>query len=164
MNLLRLLSITMIFILCFQISFAGSRKPKDYTPDQLEKAADTLMVHEVGLAIETYLWRDFMPQSPPDGKPLRAAITVVPVNQEFLPADIDADKLWIINGQQVWSATLKSVRENMPSGNLTKLEKMAREGPKWGPGISVTVVIQIIDQKGHSHLLKAENQLIYRTD
>ena len=164
MNLLRFLSITMIFILCFQISFAGSRKPKDYTPDQLEKAADTLMIHKVKLAIETYLWRDFMPQSPPDGKPLRAAITVVPVNQKFLPADIDADKLWIINGQEVWSATLKSVRENMPSGNLTKLEKMAREGPKWGPGISVTVVIQIIDQKGHSHLLKAKDQLIHRTD
>jgi len=164
MNLLRFLSITMIFILCFQISFAGSRKPKDYTPDQLEKAADTLMIHKVKLAIETYLWRDFMPQSPPDGKPLRAAITVAPVNQKFLPADIDADKLWIIHGQEVWSATLKSVRQNMPSGNLTKLEKMAREGPKWGPGISVTVVIQIIDQKGDSHLLKAKDQLIHRTD
>ena len=164
MNLLRSLSLIMICTVCFQIMFAGSRKPKDYTPDQLEKAANTLTIHKVELTRETYLWRDFMPQSPPDGKPLRAAITVVPVNQKFLPADINADKLWIINGQEVWSTTLQSVRENMPTENLTKLEKMAREGPKWGPGISVTVVIQIIDQKGNSHLLKAGDQVIHRTD
>lgn len=105
-----------------------------------------------------------MPQSPPDGKSLRAAITVVPVNQEFLPAGIDAEKLWIINGQEIWSASLKSVRENMPTENFTKLEKIAGEGPKWGPGISVTVVIQIIDQQGNSYLLKAKDQLIHRTD
>jgi len=164
MNLLRSLSMILIFTLCFQISFAGSRKPKDYTPDQLEKAADTLMIHEVKLAIETYLWRDFMPQSPPDGKPLRAAVSVIPINKEFLPEGIDADKLWIINGQEVWSATLKSVRENISTENLTKLEKMAHDGPKWGPGISVTVVIQIIDQQGNSYLLKAKDQLIHRTD
>jgi hypothetical protein len=149
----------MIFIVSIQIMFAGSRKPKDYTPDQLEKAADTLMIHEVELVIETYLWRDFMPQSPPDGKPLRASISVVPLNQGFLPDNIDADKLWIINNQEVWSTTLQSVRQNLPTENRVKLEKMASEGPKWGPGISVTVVIQIMDQKGNPHLLKARPRI-----
>ena len=105
-----------------------------------------------------------MPQSPPDGKPLRAAINIVPVNQEYLPAKIDVDKLWIIKGQEVWSATLRSVREDLPSENLIKLEKMARDGPKWGPGINVTVVVQIIDQRGKPHLLKAADQMIHRTD
>jgi len=164
MKLLQLLSFILIAISGLQITFAGSQKPKDYTPDQLKMAVDTLRIQNVEIALETYLWRDFMPQSPPDGKPLRAVITVVPVDQEFLPADIDADKLWIINGQEVWAATLQSVRENLPTENRAKLEKMAHEGPKWGPGTVVTVVVQIIDQKGHSRLLKASHQLIHRTE
>jgi hypothetical protein len=154
----------MICLLSLQFLFASSRKPKDYTPDQLEKAPDTLTIRNLELTLDTYLWRDFMPQSPPDGKPLRASITVISANQEFLPADIDADKLWIINGQEVWSTSLQSVRENLPSEKITRIEKMARGGPKWEPGTWVTVVIQIMDQQGNSHLLKVKDQLIHRTD
>jgi len=149
---------------CAHLLFAGSRKPKDYTPQQLKSAEDTLLIQNTKLVLDTYLWRDFMPQSPPDGKPLRAAINVIPVVNQFIPDGVHADKFWILNEEEVWSGPLKSVREDLPAQNRVKLEKVAQGGPKWGPGISVTVVIQIIDQDGKSYLLKTSNQQIHRTD
>ena len=44
------------------------------------------------------------------------------------------------------------------------LEKIARDGPKWGPGIQVDVVVRLLDKEELFYLLKAENQLIQRTD
>lgn len=105
-----------------------------------------------------------MPQSPPDGKPLRAAINVIPLGNVFIPDGVEADKFWILKENEVWSGPLKSVREDLPAQNRVKLEKMAQGGPKWGPGIAVTVVVQIIDQDGKLYLLKVSDQQIHRTD
>ena len=147
-----------------QLLFAGSRKPKDYTPQQLKSAEDTLLIENTKLALDMYLWRDFMPQSPPDGKPLRAAINVIPLGNPFIPDGLEVDKFWILKDEEVWSGPLKSVREDLPAQNRVKLEKMAQGGPKWGPDISVTVVVQIVDGKGNRYLLKASDQKIHRTD
>jgi len=45
-----------------------------------------------------------------------------------------------------------------------KIEKTASDGPKWGPGITVTVLAQIKDPQGNYHLIKADNQMIHRTE
>ncbi len=43
-------------------------------------------------------------------------------------------------------------------------EKIARDGPKWGPGIQADVVVRLLDKEERFYHLKAENQLIQRTD
>lgn len=164
MDIYRPVFLVIFCLVSFQLLFSGSRKPKDYTPQQLKSAADTLHIQNTHLTLDTYLWRDFMPQSPPDGKPLRAAINVIPLGNVFIPDGVEADKFWILKENEVWSGPLKSVREDLPAQNRVKLEKMAQGGPKWGPGIAVTVVVQIIDQDGKLYLLKVSDQLIHRTD
>jgi len=159
--------LVLIVLYCFSVSFillAGSRKPQDYTPAQLKSAEDTLLIQNTQILLDNYLWRDFMPQSPPDGKPLRAAINIIPLETQYVPDGIEADKFWILNGDEVWSGSLETIRPDLPSQNRPKLEKMAQGGPKWGPGIAVTVVVQIIDAQGNRYLLKATDQLIHRTD
>jgi hypothetical protein len=41
---------------------------------------------------------------------------------------------------------------------------VARDGPKWGPGIEVDVVIRLRDAAGRHVLLQAREQLVHRTD
>jgi hypothetical protein len=114
--------------------------------------------------LETYLWRDFMPISPPDGKPLIALIRVTALDLMPFPATLDADRLWVINGQQVWETEFSN--EELPENpnRRHQLEKIARSGPKWGPGLYVDVVVRIVDYKNKEYLLRASKQYIGRTD
>lgn len=143
---------------------ASAKKPPAPEKQNLSAAKDTIQIEGVKLILETYLWRDFMPVAPPGGKPLKAVIDLLPVNKEKLPAGIDIDKFWIINNQETWSDTLKHVGQKIPSENLIKMEKMAEKGPKWQPGNFVKVIVRIKDNNSITHLLKAENQLIHRTE
>jgi hypothetical protein len=154
------------FLLCSYLSMAYSsgKKPRDFTIKDLNAAPDTIQVEKIRIALETYLWRDFMPVSPPDGKPLRAVISLVPVNNNNLPGTIDAQKIWIIYAENLWSDSLSAVGPAEPAQPLTKLEKTAANGPKWGPGVEVTVVVEILDKKGKTYLLRADHQIIHRTD
>jgi len=154
------------FLLCLYLStgYSSGKKPRDLTIKDLISAPDTIQVEKVGVVLETYLWRDFMPVSPPDGKPLRAVVTLLPVHSKHLPADIDAKKIWIIQGEEVWSNSLSAVSPAESDQLVIRLEKTAANGPKWGPGIEVIVVVEIHDKEGNIYLLKAEHQPIHRTD
>jgi hypothetical protein len=143
---------------------AGCRKPADKNIKELLAAKDTVSIGQTQLKLESYLWRDFMPTSPPDGKPMRAAVTLVPVNAEKIPAEVDLVKLWVISDQTVWSTELQQVGSPDTTKSQPKIEKTASDGPKWGPGITVTVLAQIKDPQGNYHLIKADNQMIHRTE
>lgn len=109
--------------------------------------------------LETCLWRDFMPSCPPDGQPLVAVIKVIPNDTLPFPSNIEADHIWVINGEKVWSSGLSG--EDIPQDEYL-LEKIARDGPKWETGITVDVVIQLVVNTD-TYLLKASNQLILHT-
>ncbi len=111
--------------------------------------------------LETYLWRDFMPISPPDGKPLIAIARVTAVDPEPFPEDLDADKLYIIYGDEVWVTDFSD--ESRPVLPDHQLDKVARDGPKWGPGVTVDVVVRLLGG-GETWLLRASDQMIERTD
>ena len=144
--------------------YAWGKKPKDNPLEKFNSVPDTIKVGNNLLVLDTYLWRDFMPISPPDGKPLKAVIYILPVDAKKLPPHIDADKVWIIYKDKIWSDSLEHIGRKVPTETLNKLEKIASGGPKWGPGVTVTVVVQILDKEGRKFLLKANNQMIYRTD
>ncbi|NEO29151.1 MAG: hypothetical protein F6K36_01560 [Symploca sp. SIO3C6] len=132
--------------------------------DTLQSAPEQIEVQNTQLTLETYLWRDFMPISPPDGKPLIAVIRIKAQDSMEFPPSIISDKLWIINGQEIWETEF--IKEEQIASNSTPslLEKVARGGPKWEPGVEVDVIIRIIDENNHTYLLKTSNQLINRTD
>ena len=111
--------------------------------------------------IEPYLWRDFQPTSPPDGKPLIAVVRVR-ASGTSLSATITADSIWVISESSAWAS--RAVQEQTRSATGDLLEVIARNGPKWGPGASVDVVVRLRDQTGRVIYVRAADQLIKRTD
>ena len=102
-----------------------------------------------------------MPISPPDGQPLVAVIKVKAPGETAISSQIDATRLWVVKGKEIWETEFAN-EEGSAIGDT--LEKIGRDGPKWEPGISVDVVVRIIDLKsGNNYLLKASNQAIHRS-
>ena len=158
--MLKKLGATLFCILIFSCNSPFS--PTDI--DTLLSSPEQVEINSRRYTLETYLWRDFMPSTPPDGKPLIALIRVIAIDLLPFPSTLDANRLWVINGQEVWETEFSD--EEIPTNPNRKhqLEKIARNGPKWGPGIYVDVVVRIIDYKNKTYLLKALNQYIGRTD
>jgi len=160
----------LFLLICFLLSvfqcsgYGSGKKSQDFTLKKLVAAPDTVTVDGVTIILETYLWRDFMPVSPPNGKPMRVVISLLPTNSDVLPLNIDARRIWVIFQKELWSSSLESVGIGESVEPRSRLEKMAANGPKWGPGVEVTVVVEVIDGKGKSYLLKCDRQIIHRTD
>ena len=116
--------------------------------------------------LDTYLWRDFMPgpDASANGRPL-IALARVTVNDDTaaFPAAVTVDRMWVVNGDDVWESL---PREEQPRGSakVETIEVVSRDGPRWGPGITVDVVVRLRGPGGTTTLLRAAAQPINRTD
>lgn len=113
--------------------------------------------------LETYLWRDFMPICPPDGQPLIALIRVTAIDSLPFPSSINADRLWIVNDELVWETEFSDEELLQNPNREHQLEKIARDGPKWGPNIQVEVIVRVIYEENNTYLLRASDQWIGAT-
>jgi hypothetical protein len=154
-----------ILLVIFFIPACELISPVDHTPtpiDELISAPDRLVIDNREYILDTYMWRDFQPISRPDGKPLIAIIWVIAVDSLAVPSDLDATRLWVIYDGEVWETPFSD--EERPQTPGYKLEKVARNGPKWGPDITVDVVVRIVDRRtGEDYLLKATDQYVGMT-
>ena len=123
-------------------------------------ASEEVAMGNLTYSLETYMWRDFMPISPPDGKPLIVIIKIIAIDTEEFPLTISIERLWLINGLAIKSTL--ATNEYKIYGNT--LEMVFHNGPKWGPGISIDIVVKLKYMDFRSYYLKAFNQPIYRTD
>lgn len=137
-----------------------SSKWNYYFESGIYSASEEVNINGIGYTLETYMWRDFMPISPPNGKPLIVIIQIYAVGEEKFPTSIKIERLWLINGSIIISTI--STDEYSINGNC--LEMVFRDGPKWGPGIYIDVVVKLIEINFNRYYLKAVNQYIYRTD
>lgn len=138
------------------VSAPVSPVPYDVTLAQLASAPETLDLPEQDYHLETELWRDFMPISPPDGKPLIAVVRLV--SDAPIPDNVKLVYLWVVSDGRVWAT--KFAEEPVVSGNT--IQGVARGGPKWGPDISVDVVVAV--KVGNEfRLVRAAKQLITAT-
>jgi hypothetical protein len=115
-------------------------------------------------ALETYLWRDFMPPAEPGGSDLRAVLLITATDLLPFPDDVDSDRLWIIRGEDFWETGYSGENRPRDGSHLHQLEKWANGGPKWETGIEVQVVVRILSSRGDTYLLRAASQLINRTE
>jgi len=136
--------------------------PPDIPLVVLRAAPDTLVVNGRRLSLSAYLWRDFMPISPPDGKPLMAVLTISAADSATIPSSLVCDAVWVIYQHEIWKAWL----EIPPPGGVkpNQISRTARDGPRWGPNVYVDVIVRVIDASGASRLLRAPHQWIGRTD
>ena len=113
------------------------------------------------VTLATALGRDFQPISPPDGKPLIAVIRVRAADGFPVPTSVVAERAWVIYGDQLWSGSPREERSRSETSPL--FETVLRDGPKWGPGVDVDVVVRLTTASGQSVLLRAANQPIVGT-
>ena len=154
---------TFITLLIIGCSDDGISVPPDIAIQKLLAAPDSVIVENRKLFLSTYMWRDFQPVSPENGKPLVAIVYVTAVDSMQLSPNISADGIWVIYNNQVWKSWLSS--ESTPPGTKSNcLVKFAREGPKWGPNVFVDVIVRVTNGNGGSQLLRSSRQYIDRTD
>jgi hypothetical protein len=130
---------------------------------ELLSAPEQIEIDGREYVLEVYPWRDFQPICPPDGEPLRVAIWVTATDLLPFPSSIDANRLWVINGQQVWETEFDPQEIRLEPYREHQLGKIAGNGPKWGPGIYVDVIVRVIDSDNSVYFLKASDQWIQRT-
>jgi len=155
--LIRFFSVNIIFVSC-EDPFSS---PPEIPIETLLSASDTVEVDSQKIFLTTYLWRDFMPVSPPNGKPLIALVYMETVDSVEITSSLNPEAIYIINGNHVWSSYFSD--ENPPNNLSFKLAKIARNGPKWDSGIYVDVIVLLTFGKERI-FLKASDQIIYRTD
>lgn len=161
MKVFVLLSMTLIVIGC---SDNGVSVPPDIPIDQLLASPDTIRIDTRQLYLSTYMWRDFQPISPPDGKPLIAIIYVTATDTAQLPSSISTDAVWLVYNNQVWKSWFTNEPIAPSELKPNRIVRIAREGPKWGPHMYVNVIVRVHDGKGGILFLRAHNQWIGRTD
>jgi hypothetical protein len=135
--------------------------PDSERPTELRAAPTTVAVGGKTLTVQTALWRDFMPVSPPDGKPLIAVAQVRTSDGSAVPEHVRADAIWVLHGTEMWMAT--PIEERTRAETAPSYEVVARDGPKWGPDVTVDVVLRLRDASGQAFLLRAPNQRIRAT-
>ena len=94
--------------------------------------------------------------------PLLASLQVRTADGSDVPATVRADMVWVLNGSETWSVVPRE--EKSRSNTAPYYEVIARDGPKWGPGITVDVVVRLRDAEERAFLLRAPGQMIHRTD
>ncbi len=144
---------------------AGSIDPgaPDVSGEELKASPEIIEIFGQNLILETYLWRDFQPISPPGGKPLIALIRMVEADSEPMPEGLKVDFLWVIFRDHVWATRFSD--EVLPPRTDHELERIARNGPQWGPNVEVEVIVRVrFGGKKKHWLLRASHQLIHRTD
>jgi hypothetical protein len=154
------------YLLGLRVNFPKySVNSSNLSPEVLLGKPEQISINDTTYSIKTSLWRDFMPFCPPNGQPLICVIDLIGDNEVELPETVDLDRVWIINGNKVWESDFSKEDRSIFENDEIKKEKVAREGPKWGPGINVDVVVRIVDKADNKvYFLRAPNQPINRTE
>ncbi|MTI88320.1 MAG: hypothetical protein FH748_10160 [Balneolaceae bacterium] len=156
---------SLVFILSCSIFDNKEDRPGKIPIQELMAAPDTLYIDSQPFVLRTYMWRDFQPISPPDGKPLIAIFWVYSADSTKIPESLTANAAWIINENKIWDTYLTGEEPPPSQQQPYQLYEVARNGPKWGPGIEVDVVLQLqSNTDGNKHLIRASTQFIGRTD
>lgn len=152
----QILSISLAIVLA--VSACNNVKKED--PDSaiaLRLSPQTISLGEHTLTLEAFLWRDFMPMTPPGGSELRSVVKVS--KQGIGDLDITPELLYqyVIYGDEVWKAAIESVH-HYPD----RIEGFSGGGPKWGPDVLVDVVVEL-KYDGNTYRVLAKDQGITAT-
>ena len=96
----------------------------DRKPPSLGSTPETLVVGTQAFFLDCYLWRDFQPVSPPDGKPMIASIRLTEADSLPIEVNVRMTHLWVMYGAQRWSTSFTN--EERPPTPDYQQEKVAR--------------------------------------
>ena len=134
--------------------------PTEIPTSQLLSAPTRIFTDGKTLTLATFLWRDFMPPAPADGRPLQGVLRIVTHDGSAVGTAVAMDTSWVIYNAEVGAA---AVEPRPRAETASHLEVVVRNGPKWGPDVTVDVVVRLRDSAGSMFLLRAANQTIGAT-
>ena len=141
------------------IIISGCLKPTDV--DILLSVPEEIVIDGRKYVLETYLYRDFMPECPPDGESLFGYGCITAVDSQIPSDNITENQVWIIKGNDIWQSDFREIWRYPNSYYPNQIIGLFINGPKWGPDITVDVVLRVIDTtKNQEYLLRASNQYI----
>lgn len=124
-------------------------------------ATEEVTIGGITLRLYVYLQRDFMPSLPPSGSPLASVNWLVDIDSTDIPDHILLSQQYVIYGDTLWVADYADQQRESPP---YVIDKVSLDGPRWGPGVEVTVVVRVVDTtNGREYYLIRENQLIVGT-
>lgn len=110
------------------------------TIDQLLASPDSLLVDGMKLSATVALYRDFFPESPPEGRPMVAFTTLNGSPPGSWPASVSDVYIWVIrDSSEVWRSTMSPYLILADGRHIYT----ARDGPLWDPAILVNVVVGV---------------------
>jgi hypothetical protein len=127
--------------------------------DSLRNVPSSIVIAGVTLRISASLWRDFMPTAESGGSHLIAVVKGIADSPAVPPTR--ATRLAIVHDTMIWTSPVLS---ESATSSSSPFKVVAREGPKWGPDVVVDVILEIRDPADRPHLVRAADQLIFRTD
>ena len=157
-----------IFIIVMTLSFLSCDKENEISKEQIlqlrENAVEILTIGSNSFVLDAYLWRDFQPVSPANGKPMISINWLVSTDFAKIPENISMVKQYVFYEDEIWVADYEN-EAPAPSLPEYKLERISRNGPKWGPQIYVDVISQIRDSKTNKdYYIERKNVFVARTD
>jgi len=146
-----------------EVNSIDIRKDKELIKTLNEKSVDTLEIDNQVLVLEAYLWRDFMPgPSNENGSSLYAINGLVSIDSTSIPDSVDLIRQYVIHNDSIW---VSDYEEEIRSSSDYRIEKISRNGPKWGPQIKVDVISKIHDSDlKEDYYLRLQNVYIERTE
>jgi uncharacterized protein YcfL len=138
------------------------REDKNLILELNNKATDTIKIDSHDYFLDAYLWRDFMPISPPNGKSLASINWLICSDSTSIPENIIMTQQYVILNDSIWIADYENGSSQTTS---YKIEKISHDGPKWGPGTYVDIISKITNIKTNlNYYLKLDRVYIGRTD
>jgi hypothetical protein len=134
----------------------------EFSTQELLAAPEALKFSGIAFDVTAALWRDFQPVSPPEGRGLAAAVEATALGEPVYPSEIVSAYVWVLWGDDRWESWLKP--QGSPAGEPATMRYGAADGPLWGPGIEVEVVVGFRTSSSVVHLVKIPGVPVTRTD
>jgi hypothetical protein len=145
------------------INESNIRIDKELISELNSKSYDTLIIESNKFVLDAYLWRDFMPISPSDGKPMISINWLIDIDSIEISDNIDLIEQYVIYNDSIWIAEYEN--ESSSTQPDYKIEKISREGPKWGPKIYIDVISKVHDSNtNRDYYIRIKNIYVERTD
>jgi hypothetical protein len=85
------------------------------------------------------------------------------VDRAPIRAGLVLDRIWLVHGDDTWRGKFSDAPRAQDPARAHQLEGIARNGPQWPVGDTVTVVVRFHDANGTVYHLRVAGQLIRRT-
>lgn len=140
----------------------GVRKDIELINNLRAQSVSTLQIGNRKYILKAALWRDFMPISPPNGRPMIAINRLISADSSAIPSNIQLVKQYVILNDSIWISDYENASNQT---NEFTIERTSINGPKWGPNVGVDVIAKVTDTNTNTdHHLIVKNVNIDRTN